>query len=51
MMTIVGNDDIAPAIPVNGYPSYGESYVLRLEAAVETIVELDDRLPIVCFLA
>lgn len=51
MMAILGNGDIAPAIPVNDYPPYQDPCALRLEAAVEATVGLDNRLLIVYFLA
>ena len=48
MMVVVisSNDDVA-AIPVNNSPFYGGSCALRLEVAVEGVVEVGDWLIVV----
>lgn len=49
MMAIIENDGVAPMTPASQCPCCGGSCAIRLEAAVETVVERDDRLLVMYF--
>lgn len=50
-MTTPGDDDVAPATPVTTCPCYGGACMrsYRLEAAVDAVVRLDERLLLVVY--